>query len=126
MMSPHQKANLLRQLEAVFSHARQGSYETRRRYAHACTRFVKWLADIFRVQRLANLHPKHITAYADSLRARGMSSKYIETELSAIRWLHDQMPKARYPIDKGPGANKAIGLTHDSRMGVHREWTARN
>lgn len=94
--------NLLIQLASVLRHARQGSYETRRRYADACVRFCKWLADSFRVQRLANLHPKHIAAYADLLKARGMSSKYIETELSAIRWLHDQMPRTRYPIYKGP------------------------
>lgn len=119
------QVNLLRQLEAVLNHARQGSYETRRRYADACIRFVKWLADSFRVQRLGNLHEKHILAYVEVLKGRGLSSKYLETELSAIRWLHDQMPKARYPIAKGAGVNKAIGIAHDSRMGVHREWTER-
>jgi site-specific recombinase XerD len=117
--------NLLRQLEAVLNHARQGSYETRRRYADACIRFVKWLADSYRVQRLGNLHEKHILAYVETLKGRGLSTKYIETELSAIRWLHDQMPKARYPIAKGAEVNKAIGIVHDSRMGVHREWTER-
>ena len=115
--------NLLVQLRTILEHARQGSYETRRRYARAGIRFVKWLADEFHVQRLANLHSKHLKSYADHLKSQGLSPKYIETELSAVRWIHGQIAAPRNRIDKGPGANAALDVIHDSRVGVHREWS---
>ena len=56
--------NLFEQLHLVMTHARQGSLETRRRYASAGFRFLRWLAGRFHTKRLANMDRKHLECYA--------------------------------------------------------------
>ncbi|MGE5580492.1 MAG: tyrosine-type recombinase/integrase [Bacillota bacterium] len=116
--------NLFEQLHLVMTHARQGSLETRRRYASAGFRFLRWLAGRFHTKRLANMDRKHLECYAAYLKDEELAAKTIETELSALRWIHSQVSAPTNKIRKGPGSNLALGVGHDSRMGVHREWTS--
>jgi integrase len=115
------EANLLTQLARVFRHTRQGSIETRRRYWEACRRFVHFLAERFRLQKLANLQDKHIRAYVEDMLARGLAPATVKADLAAIRFLHDQLPDARHRLSD----NKDLGVAIPRRRfrGLGRAWT---
>ena len=72
MSTYHIYQNLLAQVERVFRHSRQGSIQTRRRYKEAVCRFCYFLAEVYRLERLANIAPKHIFAYAEFLKENGI------------------------------------------------------
>ncbi len=110
--------NLISQLDRLAAHNRQGSYQTRRRYYEAMKRFCKFLANQYRVERLANIAPKHIFAYVESMQTQGKSAATIKTDLAAIRFFHDQMSKPRYRLPD----NAAIGLERRSLGKVDRTW----
>lgn len=88
--------NLMAQLDKLYRHNRQGSFTTRQRYYEAMKRFCAFLAEEYRLERLANLGPKHLEAYAARLQQDGRSAATIKTDLSAIRFFHDQMPAPRF------------------------------
>lgn len=69
--------NLLAQFDKLFLHNRQGSYKTKERYADAFRRFLRFLADEYRLERLANIAPKHLYAYVDRLNEKGLSASTI-------------------------------------------------
>ena len=62
-----QYENLLLQLDKLRRHNRQGSFKTRERYYEAMKRFCRFLAERYRLERLANIAPKHIFSYVYSL-----------------------------------------------------------
>ena len=64
--------NLLAQVDKLHRHNRQGSYKTRARYYEAMLRFIRFLAEVFRLERLANIAPKHIYAYVAKLQEQGI------------------------------------------------------
>lgn len=74
MSTYHIYQNLLAQVERVFRHSRQGSIQTRRRYKEAVCRFCYFLAEVYRLERLANIAPKHIFAYAEFLKENGKAA----------------------------------------------------
>ena len=81
----NQYNNLLAQLDKLY---RQGSFRTRQRYYEAMQRFCRFLAEN-RLERLANLAPKHILTYMDFLQGKGRTASTIKTDLSAIRFFHE-------------------------------------
>nr|WP_286174775.1 site-specific integrase [Harryflintia acetispora] len=107
------------QFEKLSSHNRQGSYKTKARYAEAFKRFLAFLAEKFHLEKLANVAPKHLLAYVDYLTEKGLSAAYIKTELSAIRFFHDQIPKPRYTLPD----NSALDLQRRRFGGVDRTWS---
>jgi len=111
--------NLMVQVEKIFRHMRQGSYETRARYYEAMQRFCRFLAEEFRLERLANIAPKHIYAYVAYLQERGVSASTIKTDLSAIRFFHDQIPNPRYGLPD----NSDLSLQRRTFGGVDRTWS---
>jgi len=111
--------NLMVQVEKIFRHMRQGSYETRARYYEAMQRFCRFLAEEFRLERLANIAPKHIYAYVAYLQERGVSASTIKTDLSAIRFFHDQIPNPRYKLPD----NSDLSLQRRTFGGVDRTWS---
>lgn len=113
--------NLLIQFKKIFSHTRQCSYGTRHRYADAFKRFLVFLAMVFHLEKIGNIRPKHIYRYVEFLRERGCSAAYVKTELSAIRYFHDQIPGAKHKL---PG-NGALELERRMIGGVDRTWTDR-
>jgi hypothetical protein len=63
--------DLGRQLQRVLRGVRQGSFATRARYSEAGERFVVFLAESFRLRKLANIKQKHLDAYVEHLTQRG-------------------------------------------------------
>ena len=114
-----QYKNLLAQLDKLYRHNRQGSFRTRERYYEAMQRFCRFLADEYRLERLANLAPKHIFAYMDFLYGKGRAASTIKTDLSAIRFFHDLIPVPRYKL---PG-NDALMLRRRTFGDVDRTWS---
>ena len=101
-----QYQNLMSQLDRLHRHNRQGSYRTRARYYEAMQRFCRFLADRYRLERLANIAPKHLAAYAAFLLDAGKAPSTIKTDLAAIRFYHDRMDHPRYEL---PG-NELLAL----------------
>ena len=118
-MSNHYR-NLMSQVDKLHRHNRQGSYKTRARYYEAMQRFCRFLAEVYRLERLANIALKHIYAYVAYLQGQGKSTSTIKTDLSAIRFFHDLIPNARYEL---PG-NEDLCLQRRTFGGVDRTWSA--
>lgn len=114
-----QYENLLSQLNRLHRHNRQGSFRTRARYHEAMQRFCRWLADTYRVERLANIAPKHLIAYTRHLQESGKAPSTIKTDLAAIRFYHDLMPSPRYELPD----NSDLALQRRSYLGVDRTWS---
>ena len=117
-MSKHYD-NLLSQLNRLYRHTRLGSYKTRARYYEATQRFCRFAAGRYRLQRLANIGPKHIYAYVMYLQDRGMSPATIKTDLAAIRFFHDMMDRPRYQLP----SNQELILQRRTLKGVDRTWS---
>ena len=118
--------DLGRQYEKIVKTWNRGSIKTRYRYADAGARFVKWVQPTFRMQKLANLHDKHIIAYGKHLKAEGKSDKYIKNEISALQYLHSYIPHTRYELSDSKELNKAIGLgstPNHKAKNLDQTWT---
>ena len=111
--------NLMFQVDKLHRHNRQGSYKTRARYYEAMQRFCRFLAEVYRLERLANIAPKHIYAYVAYLQEQGKSASTIKTDLSAIRFFHDLILNDRYKL---PG-NGDLSLQRRTFGGVDRTWS---
>ena len=115
----NQYLNLIAQLDRLHRHNRQGSIRTRARYYEAMQRFCRWLADTYRVERLANIAPKHLITYTRHLQESGKAPSTIKTDLAAIRFYHDLMPSPRYELPD----NSDLALHRRSYLGVDRTWS---
>lgn len=111
--------NLLSQAHKLHKHNRQGSYKTRARYYNAFKRFLGHLADIYRLQKITNINIKHLRSYIEYMQYKNLSSAYIKTELSAIRFFHDLIPQAKYKLPD----NNAFDLVRRKFRGNDRTWT---
>lgn len=111
--------NLMAQVDKLHRHNRQGSFKTRARYYEAMQRFCRFLADAFRLERLANIAPKHIYAYVTHLQEGGKAASTIKTDLAAIRFYHDLMPNPRYELPD----NSALNLQRRKFGEVDRTWS---
>lgn len=122
-MNPQNKGiydNLLTQLDKLARHNRQGSYKTRERYYEAMQRFCAFLADNFCLQKLSNINGKHLEAYVRYMQAIGNAPSTIKTDLSAIRFYHDQMDtKHALPTNE----ELHVSLQRRSIGGVDRSWS---
>lgn len=110
---------LLIQFDKLFKHNRQGSFKTKERYGDAFRRFLRFLAVEYRLEKLANISPKHIYAYTEHMTDKGMSIATMKTELSAIRFFYDQIPNARNLLPD----NDKLGLGRRQLGGVDRTWS---
>lgn len=92
-MNNHIYLNLIDQVVEIYRHNRQGSYKTKERYYEAMKRFCRFLAKTYRLEKFANTGPKHIHAYVDHMKAKGLSTSTAKTDLGAIRFYHDKLPE---------------------------------
>ena len=113
--------NLAAQAEKLRRHNRQGSYKTKERYYEAFLRFLRFTAERFHLEKLANLSGKHLAAYVTDMKSRGLSPATIKTELSAIRFWHDQIPNARYALPD----NQELALERRIFGEQDRTWSYR-
>ena len=65
--------NLAAQAEKFRRHNRQGSYKTKERYYEAFLRFLRFTAERFHLEKLANLSGKHLAAYVADMQRRRLS-----------------------------------------------------
>ncbi len=114
---------LIAQLDKVARHNRQGSLRTKKRYYEAMQRFCKFLSEQFRLQKLANISGKHLTAYVLHMQEQEKSASTIKTDLAAIRFLHDQMEQTKYHLPAN--AELAVELERRRFGGVDRTWSVR-
>ena len=114
---------LIAQLDKTARHNRQGSFRTKERYYEAMQRFCKFLSEQYRLQKLANINGKHLTAYVLYMQEQGRSASTIKTDLAAIRFFHDKMECTKYRL---PSNNElAVELERRRFGGVDRTWSVR-
>jgi len=111
--------NLLAQAEKLRRHNRQGSYKTKERYYEAFKRFLRFVAEEYKLEKLQNLSGKHMHSYFVHLKAKGLAASTIKTEASAIRFWHDQIPNAKHHLPR----NVDLSLERRKFGGVDRTWT---
>ena len=119
----HLFLGLKAQVDKLYRHVRQGSYKTRARYYYAMLPFCKFLAVVYRLEKLANLSARHLCAYIELRQDDGISPATIKCELAAIRFFHDQMADARYRIPD----NEALAVDLERRRfkDTDRTWSER-
>ena len=117
--------NLGTQLQKVIRGANQGSKDTQYRYKGAAERFIRFVGVKFKLKKLQNIQEKHLQAYAEDLKKRGKSDRHIKTEMSGIRYLHRQVPQARFELLDGRVGNKNYGLGRTPDGRAERAWTER-
>ena len=113
--------NLRVQLDAVYRHVRQGSYQTRARYYFAMVLFLKFLAVVFRLEKISNISGKHLCAYIEFRQDCGIAPSTIKSELCAIRYFHDQMADTKHPLP----SNDDLSVNLEKRRfgTVNRAWS---
>ena len=115
--------SLVAQLDKLARHNRQGSFRTKERYYEATKRFCRFLAEEYRLQKLANISGKHLTAHILKLQSDSKSASTIKTDLAAIRFFHDKIanPKYRLPTN----AELSVDLERRRFGGTDRAWSNR-
>lgn len=115
--------NLGLQMQKVVRTMNQNRIETRFRYIDAEKRFLKHVAEKFNLQKIQNVKDIHLKSFVQEMQSKGLSSQYIKTELSAVRFFHNQTPGTRYELMDAKELNKEmnIGTTGDGR--ADRAWS---
>ncbi len=113
--------SLVAQLDRLARHNRQGSFRTKERNYEAEKRFCAFLAEEFRLQKLANVSGKHLVSYVLFMQEQGKSASTVKTELAAIRFFHDKIENAKYRLPD----NSELGVELEQRSfgGVDRTWS---
>ena len=111
--------NLSAQAEKLRRHNRQGSYSTRERYYEAYKRFLRYLSDTYKLEKITNISGKHLSSYVESMQERGLSPSTVQTDISAIRFWHDKISNPKYTL---PG-NDELNLEHRSYGDIDRTWS---
>ena len=123
MRNPGIYQTLIAQLDKTARHNRQGSFRTKERYYEAMQRFCKFLSEEYRLQKLANIKGKHLTAYILHMQERNKSASTIKTDLAAIRFFHDKMGRTKYRLPSND--ELAVELERRRFGGVDRTWSVR-
>lgn len=112
------------QINAVFRHTRQGSIKTRERYRESGGRLARFLGERFQSKNMKNLQDKHVEAYVRFLQENNRSVSHIKTELSAIRWIADQV-QIKSPLSNAKSFNLRMEIGQRSFVGHDRTWNGR-
>ena len=118
-MNTNHYINLLAQAEKLRRHNRQGSRKTKKRYFEAFKRFLRYLADTYKLEKIANISGKHLSAYVENMQERGFAAATIQTDLAAIRFWHDKISNPKYSLPE----NDELNLERRSYGGVDRAWS---
>lgn len=119
------KSTIEVQVEKLFKHTRQGSYSTRARYKSSCKMFVRFCMENFKMKNIRNLHDKHVAAFVEARLKAGTDPKTVTGDLSALRFLHDQVQKPRHELSDNKGLKEKYGvdLPEKSQVNGDRSWT---
>ena len=118
-MSTNHYINLLAQANKLYRHNRQGSYKTKARYFEAYKRFLRYLGNTYRLEKLTNISGKHLSDYVAFMKQMDYSPSTMKTDLAAIRFWHDKIPNARYELP----TNEDLNLAKRKFGGVDRTWS---
>ncbi|WP_336078726.1 phage integrase N-terminal domain-containing protein [Paenibacillus sp. 203] len=113
------------QVDKIFKHTKQGSYGTRARYKDSCHLFVRFCAERFKMKNIRNLHDKHVLAFVQERQKAGIGAKTIKNDLTALRYLHDQIQQPRYSLSDNKSLKEFYGvkLEKTSQVNGNRAWT---
>ncbi|MCY9732156.1 integrase domain-containing protein [Paenibacillus alvei] len=119
------KSTIEVQVEKIFKHTRQGSYATRDRYKDSCLMFVRFCMEKFKMQNVRNLHDKHLAEFIKHRLNSGIDPKTVKGDLSALRYMHDQVQKPRYVLSNNEQLQEkyAITIGTTSQVNGDRSWT---
>lgn len=113
--------SLVAQLDKLARHNRQGSFRTKERYYLAMKRFCLFLAEEYRLQKLANISSKHLVHYVQYLQENGRSASTVKTDLAGIRFFHDKLSDPKYTLP----TNAQLGTELERRRfgDIDRTWS---
>lgn len=117
--------NLGFQLAKIIRNSNANRFETRRRYLKAQKRFIIHVGKKFRLQNLRNIKDLHLESYAKSLKEKECTNQYIKTELSAIRFLHNQVENTQYILEDSRVFNKKLEVSKadSDATTIYRAWS---
>jgi site-specific recombinase XerC len=104
--------------EAVKAKSKGMSKESHFRYRNSMPVFLRFCAEKFHLQKLANVGKKHLRTYVDYRRQAGISEKTLKNDLTAIRFFH-QFTGSRNMLPD----NRELGIRRTPRGGRDRTWT---
>ena len=119
--------NLAFQLAKIVRNSNANKFGTRRRYLKAQERFIKHIGKKFKVQNIKNIKDKHLKSYSKFLKEKECTNQYIKTELSAIRFLHNDIPNTRDILKDSRVFNKKLGISKSDSDAtkIYRAWSKR-
>jgi len=116
--------NLGNQLQKIIKTLNEKKFSTRYRYIAAMERFIRFVAEEFRLKKIKNIKDKHLKAYVEHHKKMGNSDKYIKNELCAIRFFHNINPNAKKPLQDSQKFNKSVDLGSTTNIkDVDRSWS---
>ncbi|MDA8335091.1 MAG: tyrosine-type recombinase/integrase [Peptococcaceae bacterium] len=115
--------NILGQFQKTINHCNQGSIKTQARYIDAFRSFLIATVAKYRIRDIKNIQQKHVDSFVSNKLEQGISAKTIKTDLSGIRFWHDQISAAKYQLDRGLAGNQKYHLDKTPQGGVARAWT---
>ena len=110
--------NLVIQIKKMYRECNEKSFETRARYRDATIRFCEFLAENYGTQKFANISDKHITAYVDLMKEKGIAASTILSDLSGIRFFH-RLSGEKFTLPP----NKDLGLDKRQVGKIDRAWS---
>jgi hypothetical protein len=81
---------LLSQAEKLHRHNRQGSFKTRSRYFEAYKRFLRYVGDTYRLEKLANISGKHLSGYIKYMRDKHYAASTVKTDFARTQAVRSQ------------------------------------
>lgn len=111
--------NLKVQIDSVFKNSHECSIKTRYTYHERMDVFAKFLAIEYRKQNIKKISNDHIMNYVKYLQERGMSTSYVTTSLSAIRYFYTKSVGPKFII-KSNRALEVNSRTQKERTGPDR------
>lgn len=120
--------NLMTQYNRWHRRTNKKSYKTRERYNSSMSVFIQYLADEWRLQRLINIKPKHLSGFTSYRVDQGIATTTIVTDLSAIRFFLDLYENLRLPPKDFPTNEElrsSVKLAKRSFGNTVRAWSRR-
>lgn len=118
--------NLMDQLNKVAKHSKSLSITSQRQYYNHMDKFLRYVADNYNLQSLANIQDKHLVSYVVERQNEGKSAATVKQDLAAIRYYHDQLANSRYILSDNEGLKERFSefsLDRRSFGGVNRRCT---
>lgn len=103
--------NLKIQVNAVFKHSHECSFKTRETYQERVDMFAKFLAIEYHKKNIKKISNEHLTHYVQYMQKAGLSTSYVTTTMSAIRYFYKKSVGEKFKIK----SNRALGVNIRSK-----------